>query len=137
MSEQDVYQDGENELKLTDKRTENKRQKKTIVFAFPGNPISTFVNCLAYFYPWYYKSLGVEEQQENAILAKDVTFKPNLAYFLQVQLSYRYGHLIATPIKGNGSGDLASLVNTDAFIQLPNDQTEYKKGEVFKIIRYR
>ena len=137
LSEQDVYQDGENELKLTDKRTENKRQKKTIVFAFPGNPISTFVNCLAYFYPWYYKSLGVEEQQENAILAKDVTFKPNLAYFLQVQLSYRYGHLIATPIKGNGSGDLASLVNTDAFIQLPNDQTEYKKGEVFKIIRYR
>ena len=137
LSEQYVYQDGENELKLTDKRTENKRQKKTIVFAFPGNPISTFVNCLAYFYPWYYKSLGVEEQQENAILAKDVTFKPNLAYFLQVQLSYRYGHLIATPIKGNGSGDLASLVNTDAFIQLPNDQTEYKKGEVFKIIRYR
>ena len=24
------------------------------VFGFPGNPISTFVNCLAYFYPWYH-----------------------------------------------------------------------------------
>ena len=137
LSEQDVHLDEENELKLTDKHTENKCQEKTIVFAFPGNPISTFVNCLAYFYPWYYKSVGVKEQQENAILAEDVTFKPNLAYFLQVQLSYRYGHLIATPIKGNGSGDLASLVSTDAFIQLPAAQTEFKKGEVFPIIRYR
>jgi molybdopterin molybdotransferase len=130
MSEQHIDQDA-------DKRTENKNQKNTIVFGFPGNPISTFVNCLAYFYPWYYKSVGVEQQEENAILAEDVNFKPNLTYFLQVKLSYRFGHLIAIPISGNGSGDLASLVNTDAFIQLPATQTEFKKGEVFKIIRYR
>ena len=128
---------GKNGLKYTDKRTENKYQNKTVVFGFPGNPISTFVNCLAYFYPWYYRSVGVEQQEENAILTEDVSFKPNLAYFLQVQLSYRFGHLIATPIKGNGSGDLASLINADAFIQLPADQIEFKKGEVFKIIRYR
>jgi molybdopterin molybdotransferase len=116
--------------------SERSRRDK-VVFAFPGNPISTFVNCLAYFYPWYYKSVGAEQQVENAILAEDVIFKPNLAYFLQVQLSYRFGHLIATPIAGNGSGDLASLVQTDAFVQLPATQTEFKKGEVFKIIRYR
>ena len=128
---------GKNGLKYTDKRTENKYQNKTVVFGFPGNPISTFVNCLAYFYPWYYRSVGVEQQEENAILTEDVSFKPNLEYFLQVQLSYRFGHLIATPIKGNGSGDLASLINADAFIQLPADQIEFKKGEVFKIIRYR
>mgnify|MGYP000639813437 CR=1 FL=1 len=108
------------------------------IFAFPGNPISTFVNCLAYFYPWYYKSVGVKVEEETAILNADVTFKPNLNYFLQVKLSYRFGHLIATPIKGNGSGDLASLVNTDAFIQLPKtEETEFKKGEVFRIIKYR
>ena len=107
------------------------------MFGFPGNPISTFVNCLAYFYPWYYKSVGIELEEETAILNADVSFKPNLTYFLQVKLSSRFGHLIATPITGNGSGDLASLVKTDAFIQLPNDKTEFKKGEVFPIIRYR
>jgi molybdopterin molybdotransferase len=131
------YDVGKSGSEYVDIGTENKNQKNTIVFAFPGNPISTFVNCLAYFYPWYYTSVGVEQQEENAILASDVSFKPSLTYFLQVKLSYRYGHLIATPISGNGSGDLASLVNTDAFIQLPNDQTEFKKGEVFPIIRYR
>ena len=33
--------------------------------------------------------------------------------------------------------DLASLVNSDAFIQLPKDKNEYKKGENYPIIRYR
>ena len=107
------------------------------IFGFPGNPISTFVNCLAYFYPWYYKSVGLETKEETAILNADVTFKPNLTYFLQVQLDYKLGHLVATPIKGNGSGDLASLVNTDAFIQLPSDKIEFNKGESFSVIRYR
>ena len=113
-------------------------QMKTCrLFAFPGNPISTFANCLAYFYPWYFKSLGVNTTEETAILTENVSFKPNLTYFLQVKLTHKNGHLLATPIKGNGSGDLASLVNSDAFIQLPKDKNEYKKGENYPIIRYR
>ena len=122
MSEQNVYKN---------------EKEQTIVFGFPGNPISTFVNCLVYFYPWYYKSVGIEIKEESAILGEDVTFKPSLDYFLQVKLVSEKGKLIAIPISGNGSGDLASLVKTDAFIQLPNDKTEFKKGEIFNIIRYR
>jgi molybdopterin molybdotransferase len=120
-----------------DQNDKENNKKNTIVFGFPGNPISTFVNCLAYFYPWYYKSVGLEVVQETAILASDVSFKPNLTYFLQVKLSSRFGHLIASPITGNGSGDLASLVHTDAFIQLTEGQTTFEKGTVFPIIRYR
>lgn len=76
-------------------------------------------------------------EAETAILNADVSFKPNLTYFLQVKLSSKFGHLIATPINGNGSGDLASLVKTDAFIQLPNDKIAFKKGEVFPVLKYR
>ncbi len=111
--------------------------KTCTVFAFPGNPISTFVNCLAYFYPWYYKSVGLEINEETAILGEDVTFKPNLTYFLQVKLERENGFLTAFPISGNGSGDLASLVKTDAFIQLPNDKIEFKMGERYPVIKYR
>jgi molybdopterin molybdotransferase len=107
------------------------------VFGFPGNPISTFVNCLVYFYPWYFTSVEVEMEEETAILTKDVSFKPNLEYFLQVKLSDKFGHTLATPITGNGSGDLASLVHADAFIHLPNDETVFKTGENYPIIRYR
>ncbi|TVZ56465.1 molybdopterin molybdochelatase [Lutibacter sp. Hel_I_33_5] len=110
---------------------------KCNVFGFPGNPISTFVNCLAYFYPWYHKSVGLKTKVETAILGEAISFKPNLTYFLQVKLESKFGHLVTFPIKGNGSGDLASLVKTDAFIQLPKEQIEFKKGEVFPIIKYR
>lgn len=113
------------------------RDKKTIVFGFPGNPISTFVNCLAYFYPWYYKLVGLEVKEETAILAGGINFKPNLAYFLQVKLASENGKLMAYPITGNGSGDLASLVRADAFMQLPSDKIEFKKGEVYPILKYR
>jgi molybdopterin molybdotransferase len=108
------------------------------VFAFPGNPVSTYVNCLVYFYSWFYKSNSVEVFEETAILTEDVAFKPNLTYFLQVKLSDKYGHLLATPVKGNGSGDLASLVDADAFIRLPKTQeTTFKQGDNFPVIRYR
>jgi molybdopterin molybdotransferase len=116
---------------------EKENKKNTIVFAFPGNPISTYVNCLAYFYPWYYKSVGLKLEQETVILGEDVSFKPKMTYFLQVKLEHKFGHLVALPMQGNGSGDLASLVQTDGFMQLPSDQTDFKKGKVFPIICYR
>ena len=107
------------------------------VFAFPGNPISTYVNCLAYFYPWFAKSTGYKLKEETVILGEGVTFKPELTYFLQVRIDIKYGHLVAFPIRGNGSGDLASLVQADGFIQLPKEQVEFKKGETYPFIRYR
>lgn len=113
------------------------RIKGKSVFAFPGNPISTYVNCLAYFYPWFAKSVGYELAEETVILGEDVSFKPSLTYFLQARIEIKYGHLVAIPVRGNGSGDLASLAEADGFIQLPNDQTEFKKGETYPFIRYR
>ncbi len=117
---------------------EGNKSKKTIVFAFPGNPVSTFVGCVKYFYPWYKKSVNIVfENYQKAILAEDFTFKPDLTYFLQVKLENKKGLLIAVPIKGNGSGDLANLANADAFLELPSDQTEFKTGEAFPLITYR
>ncbi|REH56389.1 molybdopterin molybdochelatase [Tenacibaculum gallaicum] len=108
------------------------------VFAFPGNPVSTFVNCMVYFYPWYYKSVGVQQETQTAILAEDITFKPNLTCFMQVKLSLENGHIYATPIQGNGSGDLASLVEADGFIELPKtEEIGFKKGNVFPVLTYR
>jgi molybdopterin molybdotransferase len=119
-------------------RRQEKTSKKTMVFAFPGNPVSTFVGCLKYFYPWYKKSIDlVYENHEKAILGEDITFKPTLTYFLQVRLENKKGLLVAIPITGNGSGDLANLANADAFLELPGGRTIFKTGEAFPIIRYR
>jgi len=114
-----------------------KKGEKTI-FAFPGNPVSTFVNCVKYFYPWHYKSVGLNfENQHQAILSEDFYFKPEMTYFLQVKLSQVEGKLMATPISGKGSGDLANLAEADAFLELPDNRSNFTKGEVFPVIIYR
>lgn len=114
-----------------------KKGEKTI-FAFPGNPVSTFVNCVKYFFPWYYKSVGLNfENKHQAMLSEDFYFKPEMTYFLQVKLNQIEGKLWATPISGKGSGDLANLVDADAFLELPDNRSNFTKGEVFPILNYR
>ncbi len=114
------------------------KKDTTTIFAFPGNPVSTFVSCMKYFYPWVKKSQGISYQNNNyAVLAKSFTFKPDLTYFLQVKLENRNGQLLAHPVAGHGSGDLANLADNDAFLELPRGNTLFNKGEVFSLIPYR
>ncbi len=114
------------------------KKERTTIFAFPGNPVSAFVSCLKYFVPWLQKSLErVRDDQSYAVLAEDFFFKPALTYFLQVKLINKKGMLMAFPIAGNGSGDLANLSDNDAFIELPSTKNEFKKGEFYPIMRYR
>ncbi|VAW27504.1 Molybdopterin molybdenumtransferase [hydrothermal vent metagenome] len=109
-----------------------------VVFALPGNPNSTFVGLNRYVLPFLQRSEGVEPIRIKARLAKDFSFKPDLTYFLQVQLNYdNKGHLMATPLPGHGSGDLANLVDADGFLELPTSTTDFKAGEVFDCYPYR
>jgi len=74
----------------------------------------------------------------HGILTRATTFKPDLTYFLQVKIDYNEkGQLLATPVDGNGSGDLANLVDADAFLQLPRGKDLFEKGEVYPILFYR
>lgn len=109
------------------------------VFAFPGNPISTYVCLHAYFLRWLGECIGAQViHTEYAALTVDVTFKPRLTYFQQVSLlSNTEGRLMATPQPSNGSGDLASIARADAFIQLPEDQEVFKAGEIYPVVRFR
>lgn len=113
--------------------------ESSIIFAFPGNPVSSFMCAQQYLIPWLDQCTQVNPQpRPMAVLAEEVTFKPDLTYFLDVQLSHSDdGRLIATPVKGNGSGDLAKMVDGDGFIVLPAGKEVYKEGEVYSVIRYR
>lgn len=106
-----------------------------IVFAFPGNPVSTFMCLYRYCIPWLKASLGLPFTGNNvAALEKDFTFAPALQYFLQVKLTRdKDGRLIATPAEGNGSGDFANLLDADAFMELPMEQNNFTQGEVFPV----
>ncbi len=108
----------------------------TLVFALPGNPVSSFVCTFRYFIPWLYACLRHSLEEEYALLAESVQFSKNLTYFAQVLVYNDTGSLRARHIKGNGSGDLANMVNANAFMELPKEKTHFAKGESYRIYRY-
>lgn len=114
-------------------------EKNTVVFALPGNPVSSFVGTHRYILPWLADCMQEQKTSpEYAKLAADFNFQPSLTYFLQVRLAMNEeGTILATPVTGNGSGDLANLADANALLELPADRTDFQAGEVFSLIRFR
>lgn len=108
-----------------------------VVFALPGNPVSTFMCFYKYIKPWLLASLSVEPDHVEAILTKDFSFTPKLTYFLQVGTKNEGGKLMAYPEAGGGSGDFANLKKINGFLELPPERTEFKAGESFPFIQFR
>jgi molybdopterin molybdotransferase len=92
-----------------------------------------------YFLPWLHAALGQPaEPPQYAVLNNRYSFAPQLKCFLQVKLhNNEYCQLMATPVEGNGSGDFANLADADAFMELPLERSEFKRGEVFRITDFR
>lgn len=111
----------------------------SLVFALPGNPVSSFMCTQRYFFPWLRNSLGLDPLKvPTARLEKQVAFTPDLTYLCQVAVSYdQEGRVIATPVEGHGSGDLANLVDADAFMELPQGRDVFEAGECHPIFFYR
>jgi len=103
--------------------------QKTVVFSFPGNPVSTFANYHIYFLPWLQKTLGMQHHERQVLLEEAIEIKTPLTRFIQVKLENKKGVLWATKVRENGSGDLTSLVHSDGFICLRPRETAYEKGE--------
>jgi len=110
-----------------------------VVFALPGNPVSTFVCQYKYVQLWLRASLGAcPALLPQVVLAQEVTFKPHLTYFLPVKLEVNAkGAYVAQPLSTGGSGDFAALLEADGFLELPRDKTEFFAGEQFSFISFR
>jgi molybdopterin molybdotransferase len=105
-----------------------------LVFAFPGNPVSTFMCLHRYFLPWLEMSLGIPKPAIFASLDKDYVFTPSIQFFLLVRLSLNaHGQLIATPVEGNGSGDFVQVSEANAFMEFSLDEKEFAKGSLYRV----
>lgn len=111
---------------------------KAVVFALPGNPVSTFLCARRYLLPFLEQSARVTPQvPETAVLGAPVHFKPALTFFLPVRVVPEKGLLQAYPLAGQGSGDLANLNDADGFLELPLERDVFNAGEAFPFFRYR
>lgn len=108
----------------------------TVIFGFPGNPVSTIVCYHVFFRKWLNECLGITPIKQSARLAEDFIFTPNLSFHLPVQIVNSDGCLWASPGFGTNSGDVVSLSKVDGIITLPAGLTEFKKGDDFELIMF-
>jgi molybdopterin molybdotransferase len=110
---------------------------KVTVFGFPGNPVSTLVCFQVYFQEWLADSLGYELPNIQVKLTSTIHFKPDMTYFVPVQLRFEGHELVATPFQGHGSGDLVNLSQADGFIELPSGREVFEQGDVFNLVGFK
>ena len=113
------------------------RELKTVIFSFPGNPVSTFANYHVYFLPWLHTSWDIPVSQNFVKLSVDVPIVTPLTRFIQVKTTWQAGTLWASPVTENGSGDLTSLAKADGFICLEHREAPYEVGELVRFLPTR
>lgn len=81
--------------------------------------------------------MEISVNSQYAVLQNDIDFPVPLQFFAQVKLSVNStGLQIAESISTNGSGDFSHLAETNAFMELPLEKNEFKKGEIYKVWKY-
>lgn len=95
------------------------RDAQTKVFAFPGNPVSTFVGYHYYFRQWVWSNLGNSIQFPLKSLAAPVPGDEKLGLFMLATLNAKTNE--ADLLTNNGSGDLFSLARAQGLVFLPKN----------------
>ena len=101
----------------------------TIVFSFPGNPVSIFLNFHIYFRDWLYKSIELPLNEINVLLEGSIVVPEEFTQFVGVEIKWENGCILAKTVATTGLGDLISLSKIHGFIRLSSDKKLFKKGE--------
>lgn len=105
-----------------------------LVFALPGNPVSSYTCLHRYVLPALDDASGLAAVPPRRVaLAEPAQQRGDVTYFLPVRLnSDETARLTATPCWPNTSGDLAGLSGTDGFVELPAGEREASAGSVVR-----
>lgn len=105
-------------------------------FGLPGNPISSMVAFEQFVRPTLLKMAGktnIFRQAFSAELMKDIRIKPGRMNFIRAELRYSGGGFTVTPLDGQGSGMIMTMVRANSFVIVPQDSEGFKKGETVKV----
>lgn len=105
--------------------------RQQLVFALPGNPVSVAICLHRYVLPALELTLGqAPAKRPYAMLQENLTFKKPMTFFVPVRIAYSPDAKIqAWPIRMNGSGDFASLAQSDGFLELAAEPELFKAQE--------
>lgn len=94
------------------------RSQKTVVFALPGNPVSTLACAARYALPWLRKQLGHEIMQSEIQILDIITPHEKLTLFIPVRVTHTTSIMQTQVIRNQGSGDFSRLSGMTGFIEV-------------------
>jgi len=109
---------------------------KKPAFGLPGNPVSSMVAFEQFVRPALLKMSGRSDIFKNtfsARLTKTIRKKPGRVNFLRGMLSEKDGEFLATPLVGQGSGMITSMVKADIYIIVPEQSSGIEAGQLVRI----
>jgi molybdopterin molybdotransferase len=105
-------------------------------FGLPGNPISSMVAFEQFVRPTLLKMAGktaLYRQTFSATLTKDIKIKPGRMNFIRAELKATTNGFSATPLDGQGSGMILTMVRANSFVVVPQDSTGFKQGDTVRV----
>ncbi|MFQ5736785.1 MAG: gephyrin-like molybdotransferase Glp [Thermodesulfobacteriota bacterium] len=108
-------------------------------FGLPGNPISSMVAFEQFVRPALLKMSGRKDifgATLGARLTKDVRIKPGRMNFVRAELDISGAEFTVTPLDGQGSGMISTLVRSNSFIVVPQGSVGFKAGDTVKVQPY-
>ncbi|HBG46332.1 MAG TPA: hypothetical protein DDW94_05005 [Deltaproteobacteria bacterium] len=104
-------------------------------FGLPGNPVSSMVAFEQFVRPALQKMSGrknIFRRGFRARLTKDIRIKPGRMNFIRAELTADDSGFSATPLDGQGSGMISTMVRANSFIIVPPGSEGFKAGETVK-----
>ncbi|GAT70284.1 molybdopterin biosynthesis protein MoeA [Planomonospora sphaerica] len=104
------------------------------IFALPGNPVSSFVSFMLFVRPALRKMQGLPAgpaETATAVTAAPLRSPAGKRSYLRGKLGPQGA---VTPVRRQGSHQLAALAEADALIVVPEDVTELPEGTTVEII---
>ncbi len=105
-------------------------------FGLPGNPVSSMVAFEQFVRPALLKMAGRKDIFKKAFPARltaEIKKKPGRINFIRGRLEAKDGEYLATPLVGQGSGMISTMVRANIYIIVPADCTGIKAGEIVLI----
>ncbi|MBI5235420.1 MAG: molybdopterin molybdotransferase MoeA [Deltaproteobacteria bacterium] len=105
-------------------------------FGLPGNPVSSMVAFEQFVRPALLKMSGrleIERTTLPARLEKDLKIKSGRVNFIRAKMTIDATGLCVTPLAGQGSALLTTMVSANAYIIVPKESEGLKKGDMVKV----
>ena len=114
------------------------RNDGKVVYALPGNPVSTLICLYRYVLPGLLRSMAAATiPDEQITLQSAVKAHPELSIFMPVRLKHDdQAGILAEPCPTRGSGDFISLLGTQGFVELPPAQGMIDAGTLVPFYRW-